>query len=158
MLSVKELIMPNRQTHLAFGAASGAAKAAWEVRNLPARQLVPEIIGGGFGGLSTSTLPDVLEPAVHSWHRSVAHAGSSGIIGTLAIQQKIAKWQDLCRSEANRHDYLSAAAQDDWARFWHSVIAFVLRVASGILAGLPAGYASHLVLDAMSPRSIPLFG
>jgi len=136
------------------GLAAGAVVAGYKARNLDQQHLLLEVVGGGIGGMLGAIAPDFLEPALHSWHRSVAHSGAAGFGGAFAIQQ-CATWQQRCRLEAQRHDQLRAITQDDWARFWHAAMAFLWRLLSGFVAGLPAGYLLHLILDAASPRGIP---
>ena len=147
--------MANRKTHVVAGFASGAAVAGYKARDLAPGDLLLEVAGGELGGMLSGIAPDILEPAIHSWHRSVAHSGAAGLTGAIAMQQ-CATWQQRCRLEAQRHDRLGSITQDDWARFWHAAMACLWRLLSGFVAGLPAGYLSHLILDATSSRGIPL--
>jgi len=149
--------MANRKTHVIAGLASGTTVAAYRARDLESGHFLIEACGGGIGGMLGGIAPDVLEPAIHSWHRSVAHSGVAGLVGARAVQQ-CASWQQRCRLEAHQHDHLRSISQDDWARLWHALMAFLWRLLSGLIAGLPAGYISHLILDAASPRGIPIVG
>jgi hypothetical protein len=147
--------MANRKTHAIAGFASGAVAAGYSARDLGPEYLIPEIISGGIGGMLGGIAPDVLEPAIHSWHSSVAHSGASGLTGAIATKQ-CATLQKQCRLESQHHDQLRHASENDWTRFWHAMISFLWLLLSGLIVGLPAGYLSHLVLDAASPRGIPL--
>ena len=46
----------------------------------------------------------------------------------------------------------------DLQQAWAEICEFVWILMAGFLNGLAAGYVSHLVLDAMTPRGIPLAG
>ncbi len=148
--------MANRKTHVMAGIVSGTAVVGIRARNLAPEQLLPELAGGCLGGMLGGIVPDILEPAIHSWHRSVAHSGACGFANA-ALIQKCVSWQQRCRLEAQHHAQLKLVSQDDWTRFWHAVMVFVWSLLSGFIVGVPAGYISHLVLDANSSRGIPLF-
>ncbi len=148
--------MANRRTHLAVGSASGVATAAYAARNQQPWDFVAEVIGGGLGGAVGSLAPDILEPALHSWHRSLAHSCSTAAAGTIAVHRGVSSWQQRCRAEAARRDQLRAASADAWSRFWHGVMAFIWGILSGFAVGSATGYLSHLVLDAGTPCGIPL--
>lgn len=148
--------MPNRKTHVMAGIVFGTAAAGYQARSLASENLLPELAGGCLGGILGGIAPDILEPAVHSWHRSVAHSGAGGF-SSAALIQKCASWQQRCRLEAQHHAQLKLVSQDDWIRFWHAVMTFLWALLSGFIVGVPAGYISHLVLDSTSPRGIPLF-
>ena len=116
--------MAKRRTHVGTGLAAGAVAAAYKARTQDQQHLLLEVAGGGIGGMLGAIAPDFLEPALHSWHRSVAHSGAAGFGGASAIQQ-CATWQQRCRLEAQRHDQLRDIRQDDWARFRHAAMAFL---------------------------------
>lgn len=148
--------MANGKTHLTAGIASGLAAAAYAARDQTGVGFVAELLGGALGGAAGGQLPDVFEPAIHSWHRSTAHSFTTATaIGVTAVRS-LSSWQNRCRANAIHHDALSKCAADGLARAWHAFVAFVWRLLSGVAAGLPAGYLSHLTLDACTPRCIPL--
>ena len=90
--------MPNRATHEAVGAASGAAFALLRVGgDAPTLQAVAEVLGGALGGWMGGVIPDVLEPATTPNHRELAHSIAAG--GTLTLA-RLAEWQASCRTEA----------------------------------------------------------
>lgn len=148
--------MSNRKTHVMAGIVFGTAAAGYQAQNSASENLLPELAGGCLGGILGGIAPDILEPAVHSFHRSIAHSGAGGFAG-VALIQKCASWQQRCRLEAHRHAQLKLVSQDDWIWLWHAVMAFIWALLSGFIVGVPAGYLSHLILDSTSPRSIPLF-
>ena len=71
------------------------------------------------------------------------------------------KWlcaaQDRLRFEANEQRALFDKT-DGFDAFLHWVFWVGLRLLSGAMAGLIAGYLSHLALDACTPKSLPLLG
>lgn len=70
--------MPSNNVHRTVGVGAGAATALYQRRiQDPVNQLL-EGIGGAAGGLVGGMLPDVLEPAINSWHRNVAHSWAAG--------------------------------------------------------------------------------
>jgi hypothetical protein len=118
--------------------------------------LAVEAAGGAIGGSLGALGPDVAEPAIHSWHRSTAHSYSAAAAILAATAQVIPRWQDYCRAQAHSHNEAVALATSGAARLFHSFMAFLWHFLSGFVAGLPAGYLSHLALDSFTPRGIPL--
>jgi len=53
----------------------------------------------GLGGVYGGRLPDVLEPATSSWHRSLAHSGAAGG-AIVATRSALMEWQKFCRERA----------------------------------------------------------
>jgi membrane-bound metal-dependent hydrolase YbcI (DUF457 family) len=87
------------------------------------------LIGAGLGAL-LGTLPDIIEPADHPNHRQFFH----GVIFAAVLGYagyKIFQWQP----------------QEDWQK----ALRFVGMIAIG-------AYLIHLVMDAMTPKSLPLVG
>ncbi|GAB2893511.1 hypothetical protein GCM10027046_23110 [Uliginosibacterium flavum] len=79
---------------------------------------------------SLTKLPDVLEPAIHPNHRQFFHSVAfAGLLGLVA--HKIYRWEPK-----NKDD---------------ETVRFVLLVGA-------AAYAIHLLLDASTPKCLPLFG
>lgn len=148
--------MAGRHTHLIVGATSGTAVAAYSAREQNPWNAFAEAIGGCAGGALGSLAPDVLEPAVHSWHRSIAHSYAAAAAGTVAVRRGMSSWQQRCRAEAARHEQLARVSADTWSRFWHGLAAFLWRTAAGFAVGVATGYISHLALDSGTPRGLPL--
>ncbi len=148
--------MPKRVTHEIVGAASGAAFALFRVSDAPTSHALAEVLGGALGGWMGGALPDILEPATTPNHREVAHSVVAGGALTLA---RLAEWQATCRSEAKGCDAraLTFALGSD-ARQRAEWDGLGWRFLAGLLAGFVAGYASHLMLDAVTPKGLPLLG
>jgi hypothetical protein len=70
--------MPDKKIHQLAGGVVGVGFAALEAKNQPTNQFCIEMIGGGIGGYVAGMLPDVLEPAISSWHRGVCHSATAG--------------------------------------------------------------------------------
>lgn len=145
--------MPRRSTHAQAGVLAGVAVAAYRSRDATGDQQLAETVGGALGGLLGGLLPDILEPAKTPNHRSVAHSAVAA--GTLSLA-RLAEWQAECRTAAEAavqrslaHPFGSAErGRAEWeAMLW--------RLLAGFLVGLVAGYGSHLMLDAATPRSLP---
>lgn len=148
--------MPNRRTHGVVGALTGGTVAAVRVSNAATPDFAAEMIGGIIGGWIGGVLPDVIEPATSPNHRQLAHSVLAGGVLSLA---RVAEWQAGCRRSA------SAVAQralllpvGSPERGDAELAAAAWRLAAGILIGLVVGYASHLALDACTPRGLPLIG
>jgi inner membrane protein len=77
-------------------------------------------------GVATAAVPDLLEPALHPHHRQIAHSFTTG--GVLA---KLATEKCFTNCE------------------WDQLQKIVLAAAI-------AGYLSHLVADACTPRCLPI--
>jgi hypothetical protein len=148
--------MPNRKTHLVVGGIAGASTAAYCARSENIFDMIIETLGGGIGGTLSSALPDIIEPARNSWHRSLAHSVSTGAAGVLAVKKAVASWQTYCRKKAAHHDQLVSTSKDILSRIWHGLLALAWRILAGFVVGAFAGYISHLVLDATTPRRIPI--
>lgn len=87
------------------------------------------VLGAALGALFTN-LPDILEPALHPNHRQFFHSlAFAGVLGVVAHKAYI--WEP-----DNSFD---------------ESIRFVLLVGVG-------AYFVHLLLDARTPKSLPIFG
>lgn len=137
-----------------FGVVAGFFNAT-QANQSPDAALL-EIVGAGIGGKLGAMLPDVLEPAIHSHHRDVCHSVVAllGIVTTSFERAPAIAAQ--CRAEADYHRALQAQLVDGAERIRCFVLEVVWRLAAGAVIGIAAGYASHLVLDAGTPRGIPL--
>lgn len=149
--------MPRFRTHAEAGAVAGALAAAVAAPDaVTGNALVAEIIGGVIGGLCGGVVPDMIEPAHHPGHRKIAHSLFVGGVITLA---RVSEWQARCRSTAAmaraRADSCLAGTPERVRAEWDE---FVWWLLAGALAGLTAGYASHLALDALTPRGLPILG
>jgi hypothetical protein len=166
--------MPGRETHAYVGLASGIGYAAFEAKGQPTLNVLAEVAGGALGGYWGGQLPDVFEPAIHSWHRSIAHSGATGAAIVVAARNTLTDWQAACRKRADdcraKRDSITMvphpsqpnlfvpAEGQRWEHFALTMQELFWRFLSGFVNGMAAGYVSHLALDAATPRSIPLLG
>ncbi len=148
--------MPGRSDHAGAGTLLALLIAALDDPNLEGNDKLCYYVGAGIGGAGGGCLPDVLEPALCPNHRQFSH----GILPALVVEN-LTRGK---RAEAVRSLLDWALSADPgcyafklvdgtlivprWARF----------LIAGIVKGMPAGYASHLVLDALTPKCLPLIG
>jgi len=150
--------MANGKVHKVVGTAAGASAALYRARRRPLLDQLIEGAGGALGGYLGGQLPDVLEPAIHSWHRDLCHSWSaSGAIS--AGLAKFSGWERACREKAAwyRNIRLASGAEPGKA-FLHALAELFWNFVAGLFAGVAAGYLSHLALDAQTPRGLPLLG
>lgn len=147
----------NGETHRMVGLATGAGYAAFQAKEQPGIGLVMEMLGGGVGGFWGGRLPDDLEPAISSWHRDSAHSVSVGAGIVAAMRTKVPAWQDFCREQAEAQRQKQVAATHPFIQFLHSLAVMFWHFLAGFVNGVGPGYLSHLALDCITPRSIPMF-
>src|SRR5438094_742998 len=151
--------MSDRKTHLGAGALVGIGVGVYSVRNLEGWPVVARMLGAVLASVAGAALPDVLETALHSWHRRSFHswgalAGTAGV--TLGPPAAARGWMAEREAAAERcHAEREALPPDhpERAGLWLAEMFEHFLIAGAL--GLPAGYASHLVLDAASPRGLP---
>ena len=148
--------MANRRAHTIAGSAFGGTTAFLLARDQDPGHRLLEALGGALGGAWGGRLPDLIEPALHPGHRSVAHAlvpagvaGAAGVPRFRVGQQHLRQRADRCRAWRD-----AATSTLDQLLWWLAEMA--CRIIAGAMAGAAAGYASHLLLDAASPRGLPL--
>lgn len=146
--------VPNRKTHQKVGMTAGAAFAAYHARGETFGDALVEIAGGGCAGWLAGALPDVLEPAYRNpRHRSVCHSSVVLVTTAMAVLERE---REQFRARAHQaHDARQIATNLADALIL-LLIELVYRFLAGTLAGLQAGYVSHLVLDARTRASLPL--
>lgn len=149
--------MSDGKTHEKVAMASGGFAALLASNEKDPWKLVAETLGGVLGGFAGGKLPDMLEPAIHSWHRSMAHSVTTGAAVVGAAATGVQSWQASCRAKS---DAWAQRRLDPGLTPADRVLAVVAEIAWRIAAGMPigaaAGYISHLVLDGGTPRGIPL--
>lgn len=152
--------MPGKIAHTLAGGAVGMLYSAHRSeQELPYHQLL-EAIGGGVAGCLGGRLPDILEPADSSWHRGVFHSGAA-LMGFLAAGRSsvLDRWEAECRGQAEHHRKAQhVPGLSGILRLLHALAEIFWRVLAGGLGGFGAGYASHLVMDGFTARSLPAFG
>jgi len=150
--------MPRRAQHSAAGILVGGTFAAIRTNSPESNRPLLEIIGGGIGGHIGGCLPDFIEPAHHPGHRAMAHAiVPAGGLGAL-VGKKLGDAQGYCRRKAREAASVAASADDPLARLLWLGIQMFWDLAAGFVAGLLAGYGSHLVLDGFTPAGLPVLG
>ncbi len=151
--------MADRKTHLRVGALAGVGVGLYAARNLNDWPAVARILGAILGSIAGAALPDVFEPALHSWHRRSFHswgalAGTAGV--TLGPPVALRRWiaeREAAAEQARLQREALPKGHPDRAGLWLAEMFEHFLVAAAL--GLPAGYASHLILDAGSPRGLP---
>jgi hypothetical protein len=148
--------MPNRDVHIPVGAVSGVAYATYHAWGQPGPYVLAEAAGGLVGGIGGGLLPDWIDTPCSPRHRAEAH--SMSITGTVGcyMNQQLPQWQANLRAEAQRYGQLRAASTSVLPQIGYSALELIFRFLSGLLAGLLAGYASHLALDSLTPSSLPI--
>jgi len=145
--------MPCARVHSEVGMLVGGFVAFNEAAAEPLEAQILEAIGGGLGGRLGGLLPDLLEPAISSWHRGTAHSFTAAAL-LVDRRDAIRRAVEWCRNQSRAcTTRMTAAPESSMAlQLW----AFLWLVIAGFLTGLAAGYVSHLALDALTPRGLPL--
>ncbi|MHB8843316.1 MAG: metal-dependent hydrolase [Nitrospirota bacterium] len=149
--------MPNRNVHVPVGMASGLAYSLYLTQDQQENDRFFEVLGGVLGGYCGGRLPDVFEPANSSMHRAFAHSTTTGAAFVLSAHTAAQEWGIFFREKATdlrRRRQTNRMSDVDLTI--NVFLEILLRVAAGMGPGLLAGYASHLALDACTPRSLPL--
>lgn len=150
--------MPNRNVHWPVGAVAGAGYATYMANGQRSSHVMAEVAGGVLGGIGGGLLPDYIDAPVSPCHRAEAHSVAlTGVAGGY-LSSQLPAWQASLRTQAERYAQMRSLAASPCAQFFYWLLELAFRFASGVLAGLLAGYASHLVLDALTPSSLPLLG
>jgi hypothetical protein len=153
--------MPNRRVHLRAGAAVGAGAALVQAIGQRPQYAMLEAFGGAIAGAMGGATPDVMESSARFGpnHRDSAHSAMAiaGVVKT-AVSLNL-EWVQHWRQLSDR--LLAAVEQEGVGsprRLTYQLQGMAARVAAGMLAGFAAGYLSHLVLDAETPKGLPLVG
>lgn len=120
--------MSSAAAHYAGGLGAGLMTAFLDQNPAEERLMLSAIVTAS--AVVGSKLPDVLEPAIHSHHRQFFH--SLLVLGGAAYA---AYWLWKWRPETTEQRCLRAA-----------------------LCGLLVGYCSHLGMDLLTPRGLPVVG
>lgn len=148
----------NGKIHTGVGALAGLGTLiAWQW--FEDKQIgVPELLGGALGGALGGRLPDLLEPARSSFHRRFAH--SAVATGSLveAAHRSLGPVKDRLEIFAGELKGKAANAVDWLDRAILLAAALLLDFLQGFFMGLVGGYVSHVFLDALTPRSVPVIG
>jgi hypothetical protein len=112
--------------------------------------------------------------AFSSWHRSAAHSWTAGA-AIVYSKDALLRFEKFCREQAHacaeelktlqtlqmkpdpwQPNLFVPAPADPLLLLSLKIAEMVWRFLAGFENGLAAGYMSHLALDAVTPRSIPL--
>jgi hypothetical protein len=115
-----------------------------------------ETLGGALGGYCGGILPDCIDPPFHPGHRALGHGFVPVAAAANFWYQGLDGWQNQLRLLADEQGYRRSLSFDPAATAWHAFAEWVLRLLSGFVAGLGAGYVTHIVLDFGTPRCLPL--
>jgi len=148
--------MSSRDMHVLFGTIAGAAVAGLVAHDQQLHHVVIEVMGGALGGWVGAQVPDWVEPAIHSYHRSTFHSVATATASVGAARRHGGAALSFLRTKANEFEARLQTEQDPLRRLGDAIVVALLRLLAGALSGLLSGYLSHLALDATTPRSIPL--
>ena len=151
--------MPNGKTHRVVGTAAGAFVAGASSRQEGGASTLLVILGGGVGGYISATGWTFLEPATSPRHRPFAHSCLAGGSALRCAMKAIPEWEAHWRRVAM--EARSRRTNPNRSPLEHAVLLGIQLMAwtlVGLLAGLAAGYVSRLVLDSLTPASLPLLG
>jgi hypothetical protein len=101
-------------------------------------------------------LPDVFDPPCHPHHRSLAHGVLPVLAGAGVWGQGLAGWQASLRNQAEGYALARLDTVDPFMAAVYSFAELALRILCGAVAGLGAGYLTHVVLDFTTPCGLPL--
>jgi membrane-bound metal-dependent hydrolase YbcI (DUF457 family) len=160
--------MAGHRTHIVLGTAAGAGYAAHRAKNRPGAKGLVRVAGGAMGGALGGALPDIFEPAISSWHRGLGHSVAVGS-GLASRGYFLAQWEGFCLEKAEQcrvrpttlvwdpqEDFYVQVPPNPLSQLLSTLGELFWEFLAGFLNGLVGGYASHLALDAFTPRSIPL--
>jgi len=148
--------MPNRPIHVLTSVPAGVVYSFYKSNNQNGLPRIIESAGGTLGGYIGRILPDWFDPPRHPGHRSLAHGLAPVATGAAFWYRSLDNWQDHPRQIADQHAYCRATSTDFASTEWHAFAEWVLRLLSGFLAGMGAGYITHVALDLATPRCLPL--
>ena len=148
--------MPGYREHQKVGARIGALTALGFATDQPPALALVEAFGGWWVGEQVSTLPDVFEPGTSSHHRGPAHSLSLTAYGTTAVFQQTREIQNQLRSAALNCFQTAQSSQNGLQQIVCGAFGLLFTFAAGALPAIPASYASHVLLDAATPRGVPM--
>lgn len=118
------------------------------------------MVGGFLGGI----VPDskFVDPSrgLGPNHRRFGHSWALLGVTVYVADAAISAWEKFCRQQADiiAERLVSAADITGFARVILIAAEIFWRFTSGLLGGFLAGYTSHLTLDALTAKSLPIFG
>lgn len=152
--------MSRKPEHCRAGLIAGGTAGLIRGQDQPKLVLLLETLGGAWGGWIGGQIPDWLEPAKgNPRHRGLCHS-EIAVMGVLQLGKKAVRgWEGFFRDTAGR---LEEEARQHPDQVLHSVFRLLIagscRIFAGFLAGLVAGFVSHILLDAATSTSIGILG
>lgn len=148
--------MPNYDAHWPIGAASGGTYALYMGYGQQPSHVLAETLGGALGGFVGGVLPDRIDTPYCPRHRAEAHSMAiTGSIGCF-LKDNLPKWQGRLRVQAGHLGKMRAERTCEVHRVLFLLGEYTCRFLAGLIAGVLAGYASHLILDFFTPISLPI--
>ena len=148
--------MPNHDVHWPVGTASGGAYALYMGYGQPLWYVVAETAGGAVGGFAGGVLPDRIDTPDSPQHRAEAHSMAiTGTIG-LILKENLPGWQSALRAQADTFAVMRTQSTSPLHQFFYWLAEYFCRFLAGVIAGVLAGYGSHLALDFFTPMSLPV--
>jgi hypothetical protein len=153
--------MPDNATHQRAADLAGLGIGLYSASELEGWPALCRILGCVVDAKLAAALPDLLEPAISSWHRGSLHSYGALASGVTVAGRPPAwarDWiaaREQAADRARRERESLQTDHPDRAGLWLAEMAE--HFAIGVLVGAPpGGYVSHLLLDAGSPRGLPL--
>lgn len=148
--------MSNRETHRVAAIIAGMVVGAHNARGLPPDRawlvFISNILGASLGG----PLPDIGDPPTSPNHRHIAHGAVNATVAGYFCLKSLGEWQRSLHARADELKWSRQFLPDVESRSSSALAELLLRVIAHGLPGFLAGYASHLALDATTPRGLPL--
>jgi hypothetical protein len=148
--------MSNRRTHRVIGNPAGGGYALAKAQQQPPEHGVVEAVGGTLAGSGGARLPEVLDQPLHPGHRGFAHGVIPVVVPGRAAVGGPDAWPARYRAEAVPRAALRASAAASLEAAWRPLVELPCHVGAAALAGLLAGYGSHVALAGFTPPSLPL--
>lgn len=148
--------MPNRRVHVQVGAVAGCFVAANRAQAQPGQCVWREVLGGILGGIGGGLLPDLIDTPDSPHHRAEAHSLSITGAAGYYVSDRLCAWQSSLREHADHFAQMRYASPDPLPQIGYGLLELFFRFLAGALAGLLAGYASHLIFDSFTPSSLPI--
>jgi len=150
--------MPSAKVHGPVGALLGAVNALRLSEGQPDGYRLVETLSGAFFGGTAGIMPDRLDPPDHPNHRAGGHGAAQTIALTYLAHKVTPLVQEKLRGIATSLFDEAQLKPEGFERSMCQVGGICYLILSGALPGITAGYASHVALDAFTPKSIPFIG
>lgn len=149
--------MPKRRSHVAIGMAAALLAGQRSLTDVPSDGQLAFLGGLALGGAAGGITPDQVEPAEHPHHRGSFHSLAALAAILWLMHDHVPAVSDvILRTGAELHSRRTNASCPGQDQSWLALQEQACYFAAGALRGFGAGYASHLLADAVTPRSVPL--